>query len=200
MPWDRHNGQDDTFSTREPFNRTSRDISHRDSRDSQRLRIERLGIGPPQNHSRNDSGNASSTDFAPEHTGPGRKHDYDLHAMETTLQGARLKDSKNMIPFPTVTVRSEFPTLTRSRQQQSLTCLVTIEVPEVKWQAQFEDVSHTPPAPSAANNSTAGLLPVKRGPEVHPAVTPYESAEVLEEITEELRTRVDNWHGLDFQR
>jgi hypothetical protein len=28
----------------------------------------------------------------------------------------------------------------------------------------------------------------------------FESPEVLEEITEDLRVRVDNWHGLDFQR
>jgi len=28
----------------------------------------------------------------------------------------------------------------------------------------------------------------------------FESPEVLEEITEDLRLRVDNWHGLDFQR
>ena len=29
---------------------------------------------------------------------------------------------------------------------------------------------------------------------------PFESPQVLDEITEDLRVRVDNWHGLDFSR
>lgn len=33
-----------------------------------------------------------------------------------------------------------------------------------------------------------------------PRFYPYEAPEVLEERTENLRTRVDNWHGLDFMR
>jgi hypothetical protein len=33
-----------------------------------------------------------------------------------------------------------------------------------------------------------------------PRFYPYESPEVLGEITENLRLRVDNWHGLDFSR
>lgn len=33
-----------------------------------------------------------------------------------------------------------------------------------------------------------------------PRFFPYESPEVLEEITENLRLRVENWHGLDFSR
>jgi hypothetical protein len=33
-----------------------------------------------------------------------------------------------------------------------------------------------------------------------PQFYPYEPPEVLEEITENLRLRVDNWHGLDFSR
>ncbi|KAK5258068.1 hypothetical protein LTR40_008643 [Exophiala xenobiotica] len=174
MPWDRQTTQtqEDTFSTREMPNRHSRENSNRDSRDSQRMRIERLGIGQGQgqgqvnghshghgpgqghstttaapSHTRNDSGgHASSTDLANDPASHSRKHDYDLHAMETTVSNSQLKDTKQTIPSPIVTVRSEYPTLTRSRQQQSLTCLVTIEIPEVKWQPQLEE-AQTPPVP-----------------------------------------------------
>ena len=200
MPWDRQTAptatQDDGVSTRDYYSRHQRD-NNRDSRDSQRMRIERLGITQQNTHSRNDSGNTGSADF--EQQSQPRKHDYDLHAMETTVPNSSLKDSRSSIPSPSVTVRSEFPTLTRSRQQQSLACLVTVEVPEGKWQAPYEDLQNAPPVPPlpsdpsvARNNHSARESP--RQP------VPYESPEVLEEITEELRIRVDNWHGLEFQR
>lgn len=200
MPWERSAAQEDAFSAREVATRHSRENSNRDSRDSQRLRIERLGIGhtpqPSQNHSRNDSGgNASSTDFAAtDHASHSRKHDYDLHAMETSVPGIPHKDMKQSIPAPIVTVRSEYPTLTRSRQQQSLTCLVTVEVPEGRWHAQLDEIQKPPPVPPVPADSGIGIPAPQKIPIV------YESAEFLEEITEELRMRVDNWHGLEFQR
>ena len=226
MPWDRQTTQDDTNSTREDtINRHSRENSNRDSRDSQRMRIERLGIGhsaqpslqpsqhgsilqpsqhagsvhaPHHSHTRTDSGGNASSDFANDHT-QSRKHDYDLHAMETSVRGATIKDNKQSIPSPSVTVRSEYPTLTRSRQQQTLTCLVTIEVPEGKWHPQFDDAQNTPPVPSLPPDSGISI-PSKSSRSEPPPIIPYESPEVLEEITEELRIRVDNWHGLEFQR
>lgn len=215
MPWDRQTPQqqqqqhqpqpqEDSYSThtysRDLQSRNSRENPNRDSRDSQRMRIERLGIGhQPSLHSRNNSGNASSNDFAHEQNGHSRKHDYDLHAMETSVKGSAQKDSRSSIPPPTVTVRSEFPTMNRSRQQQSLACLVTIEVPENKW--QFDELSNAPPVPPLPLESS-----VMRGPnhavqpEPQQSFEPYQSPEELEEITEELRIRVDNWHGLEFQR
>jgi hypothetical protein len=203
MPWDRQTAPasaaapDDNVSTRDYYNRNSRDPSnHRDSRDSQRMRIERLGISH-QTHSRTDSGNAPSGEF--EHNGHPRKHDYDLHAMETSVTNAQLKDSRSSIPAPSVTVRSEFPTLTRSRQQQSLACLVTIEVPEGRWHAPFEDLQNAPPVPPLPSDPGANYT-IQPTREPARQIIPYESPEVLEEITEELRIRVDNWHGLEFQR
>lgn len=235
MPWDRQTTNDDANSTREDtINRHSRENSNRDSRDSQRMRIERLGIGhsaqpslqpsqhgsiiqpsqhgsilqptqhggsthgPQQSHARTDSGGNTSSDFANDHP-QSRKHDYDLHAMETSVRGPPIKDNKQSIPSPIVTVRSEYPTLTRSRQQQTLTCLVTIEVPEGKWHAQFDDALNTPPVPTLPPDSGISI-PSKSSRSEPPPITPYESPEVLEEITEELRIRVDNWHGLEFQR
>lgn len=204
MPWDRQTTHDDAVSSRDVATRHSRANSNRDSRDSQRMRIERLGIGtgpafPTPNHARTDSGGNASSDFANDQASHPRKHDYDLHAMETTVLGSQLKDTKQSIPCPIVTVRSEYPTLTRSRQQQSLTCLVTIEVPEGKWQPQLDDVQMAPPTPLVSSDSGIGI-PNRQKPEPEQATLTYESPEVLEEITEELRIRVDNWHGLEFQR
>ncbi|RVX74597.1 hypothetical protein B0A52_01723 [Exophiala mesophila] len=225
MPWDRQTLQDDSVSTREGGQRHSRDNSNRNSRDSQRLRIERLGVGltsppaqqtqsilPPRegregslqnglqhgplSHVRTDSGNTSN-DYTNDHA-HSRKHDYDLHAMETTVPSPHMRQVTQPIPFPTVTVRSEYPTLTRSHQQQTLTCLVTIEVPESKWQPQFDEAHTTPPVPALPSDPSQGSSKTRQ--DIPQPTAPVESPEVLEEITEELRNRVDNWHGLEFQR
>ena len=149
---------------------------------------------------RNDSsttGNASSTDYADMHH-HGRRHDYDVQAMEADLSH-RPGTSRNPIPAPTVTVRSEFPTLNRSRQQQPLTCLVTIESPEGAWQPDLEMLRNARPAsPLPQENLQSPIMQhqVSRSSRN----VPYESQETLDEMTEELRLRVDNWHGLEFQR
>ncbi|PGH21614.1 hypothetical protein AJ80_03047 [Polytolypa hystricis UAMH7299] len=181
-----------------------RDNHRRDSRDtsSQRERVERLTSSSSRHHShsRNDSGNtgiASSGDYGDsQHQSLGRRHDYDVQAMESDLSPR--PGTKNPIPAPIVTVRSEFPTLNRSRQQQPLTCLVTIEVPDRNWHADADDLRHAPPVPPLPHEEpqSPNKMPPTRG--LQPA--PYESQEMLEEITEELRQRVDNWHGLEFQR
>ena len=121
--------------------------------------------------------------------------------METAISSPRASITKNPIPAPTVTVRSEFPTLSRSRQQQSLTCLVTIEVPEGKWIPDPADIRGAPPVSSAQQGSDTYSNNRPKSPAQSRQVDwPFESTEVLEEITEDLRIRVDNWHGLDFQR
>jgi hypothetical protein len=164
------------------------------------MRIERLQIGQSNNtHSRNNSGNTSSNDYGHESNGHSRKHDYDLHAMETSVPSALSKDNKSSIPYPSVTMRSEFPTMNRSRQQQSLACLVTIEVPESRW--QYDDMQNAPPVPPLPSDPpTARSFNQQPQSDAHQPFEPFESPEELEEITEELRVRVDNWHGLEFQR
>ncbi|CAO2651582.1 Nn.00g041520.m01.CDS01 [Neocucurbitaria sp. VM-36] len=172
-----------------------RDSSHSRDRGSDRDR----GGSMSRQHGRSDSGAtglASSNDYAPTHEG--RRHDYDVQSMETSLSSPRGL-LKSPIPPPTVTVRSEFPTLSRSRQQQSLTCLVTVEVVEGKWRPDPSDMRGPPPLPSIASASESF------GREKSPANSrqfepQYEPAEVLDEITEDLHARVDNWHGLDFSR
>ncbi|KAJ9370352.1 hypothetical protein DTO282E5_4893 [Paecilomyces variotii] len=182
------------------INRDSRDAySRRDSHTSaQRDRVERLTVSQQQ-HSRNDSGATGSAGDYPDgqHHSTGRRHDYDVQAMESDLS-PRQGTMKNPIPPPIVTVRSEFPTLNRSRQQQSLTCLVTVEVPDGNWRPDVEDLRHTPPVQSQPPEDIHSPV---RAPSVQGAQSlQYEPQENLEEITEDLRTRVDNWHGLEFQR
>jgi hypothetical protein len=174
--------------------------SSRDSRDS-RERASRYAPQSRNGHSRNNSeatGAPSSAGY-PETaiSGPPRRHDYDVQSMESSLMSPKGGATRNPVPAPFVSVRSEFPTLNRSRQQQTLTCLVTIEVPDNKWEPNPDDLRSTPPVPSQPEDSYARPpSPAQSAPRFYP----YESPEVLEEITEILRQRVENWHGLDFTR
>lgn len=146
------------------------------------------------------TGVASSGGY-PETTqsGPTRRHEYDLQAMEASLASPKVI-VRNPISAPTVTVRSEFPTINRSRQQQTLTCLITIEVPDNKWRPDPDDLQSAPPLPPPQrmddSYSARPPSPARSAPRFYP----YEPPEVLEEMTENLRSRVDNWHGLDFSR
>lgn len=190
------------YSTREPAY-SAREPSfngRRDSRDtgSQRERVERLA-GPAQHrqpHSRNGSAAGSSGDYQDgQHASSGRRHDYDVQAMETDLS-PRPGVTKNPIPAPIVTVRSEFPTMNRSRQQQPLTCLITVEVPEGNWRPDAEDLRHTPSGQQQPDEPYTARF----GGSQDARSLQYEPAENLDEIAEDLRTRVDNWHGLEFSR
>jgi hypothetical protein len=122
--------------------------------------------------------------------------------MESDLS-PRATHIKNPIPAPIVTVRSEFPTLNRSRQQQPLTCLVTVEVPDGHWRPDMEDLRFTPlnsqlPAEDIYNPIRSPTMPPSRPPPPEPKENI--ARENLDEIAEELRLRVDNWHGLEFAR
>jgi hypothetical protein len=128
--------------------------------------------------------------------GVGRRHDFDLQSMEASVSNTRGL-AANPIPPPMVTVRSEFPTLSRSRQQQSLTCLVTVEVSEANWQPSLGEGNSLSPG-AGATSDFGGL----RSPPPPPAyvATLQETPEELERITDELQHRVENWHGLDVTR
>lgn len=211
VPWDSHVARDRPKSRESNHRNTQRDSRdsqapqrEKDSRESQRERIERYGTS--SRHTRNESGGtgtASGGEYGESHsTNPnngGRRHDYDVQSMETALSSPRASITKNPIPAPTVTVRSEYPTLSRSRQQQSLTCLVTIEIPEGKWNPDPADLRGAPTLPSMQQDAPVSSNPKSPEPG-RPVEWSYESPEVLEEITEDLRVRVDNWHGLDFSR
>ncbi|TVY43736.1 hypothetical protein LOCC1_G005187 [Lachnellula occidentalis] len=155
----------------------------------------------PQGHARNDSMTTGiqSVNYSESATsGPPRRHDYDVQSMESGLISPRSSVSRNPIPPPSVSVRSEFPTLNRSRQQQTLTCLVTVEIPDNKWRPDPDDLRSAPPLPGPRPEDTYARPPSPA--QSAPRFYPYESQEVLEDITENLRSRVENWHGLDFNR
>lgn len=198
-PWDDHTG-------RPP----SRDSTGRNgsvqivSRGSLRDQASDRFVGR-NGHSRNDSDATGMTGVAssggyPETTqsGPTRRHEYDLQAMEASLASPR-GIARNPIPAPTVTVRSEFPTINRSRQQQTLTCLITVEVTDNKWRPDPDDLQAAPPLPQQRIEDQFPQRPPSPARSA-PRFYPYEAPEVLEEMTETLRSRVDNWHGLDFSR
>lgn len=157
-------------------------------------------------HVRSDSeatgmtGVASSGGYAETmQSGPQRRHEYDLQAMEASL-GSPKAVARNPIPAPTVTVRSEFPTINRSRQQQTLTCLISVEVPDNNWRPNLDDLQAAPPPTSQQKIEDAFPARPPSPARSAPRFYPYEPPEVLEEMTENLRSRVDNWHGLDFSR
>ena len=180
--------------------------STRDAKDSQRERIERYGSN--RTHTRHGSTGtgtgpgSSQGDFANDHGG--RKHDYDVQAMETDLSSPRQSVAKRPIPAPSVTVRSEYPTLVRSKQSQTLTCLITVEIPEGKWRPDPEDLRGAPPLPNVHQGQQSHHQEKEvvnsMSPEEAQAEWLNETPEELEEITEDLRQRVENWHGLDFSR
>lgn len=205
-PWDSQTVRPDSRETNRPqgardSSRDARGSVGGDSRDS-RDRVDRYGAGSRNGHSRNDSeatGGGSSAGY-PETSasGPPRRHDYDVQAMEAGLISPRSSVSRNPIPAPAVSVRSEFPTLNRSRQQQTLTCLVTVEVADNKWRPDPDDLRSQPPVPGQRPEDSYARPPSPA--QSAPRFIPYESPEILEEITENLRSRVENWHGLDFNR
>jgi len=162
---------------------------------------------PSKRHQRSDSDVTGVTGAAgyaeTTQSGPPRKHDYDVQAMETT-PGSTRGVARNPIPPPTVSVRSEFPTFTRSRHQQTLTCLVTVEMPDCKWRPDPEDLGSRPDTTDEIASRVEEALAQQPFPPQRPALRsrfyPYESQAVLDDVTENLRNRVDNWHGLDFSR
>lgn len=128
-----------------------------------------------------------------------RRHDYDVQSMEASLKSPR-GPVANVIAPPTVTVRSEFPTLTRARTQQSLTCLITVEVSEPSWRNELAHVSAVPTL--VGGSEYGGSMRSPPLPVVRPRSdgSQLEPVEELERITNELHHRVENWHGLDLAR
>ncbi|KAI2642809.1 von Willebrand factor type A domain-containing protein [Xylaria nigripes] len=135
-------------------------------------------------------------------SGPSPLHqDYEWQPVETTPASPQIMP-RNPIPAPSVVVRSEYPSINRSRLQQTLTCLVTVEVADNKWQPDPEDIGLVHPVPQMQQVEEVLAPPKPPSPPrtAQPRFYPYEAPEVLEEMTENLRGRVDNWHGLDFNR
>lgn len=209
-PWDHNNSGHAELTINSgsaSYNRDSRDLyARRESREASnpREQLERVSSGSRRQHVRNGSGTtgaASSGDYNNDNQHQ-RRHDYDVQAMESDLSPRPGSMFRTAIPAPTVTIRSEFPTLSRSRQQQPLTCLITIEVPEGSRHQGSDDLSHLPTSPAGPRISHDISYRVKSFPSVPGRrIGQYdEPRESLDEIAEDLRMRVDNWHGLEFKR
>lgn len=157
-------------------------------------------------HGRNTSGDTgmvstiAPTDYAEtQHT---RRQDYDAQSMRTSSSAGR-RATRNPIPAPTVTVRSEFPTLSKSRQQQSLTCLVTVEAVDGKWQANPEDMraaASTQCGPEDMHSKSKSIRSQEQHRPIDSIHEGYNYKESLENLKQDLFKRVDNWHGLDVTR
>ncbi|POS84736.1 hypothetical protein EPUL_002084 [Erysiphe pulchra] len=175
--------------------RDSRPLDIYDGRD----RSVRQSMLPKIGHLRHNSDNTHSPSVAYSETvvsaSQGR-YDYDRQISELGVTSPALSSLRNPIPSPNVVVRSEFPTLNRSREQQSLTCIVTIEVPDVNWKPNPEDLLRIPSPTPPEESYTRPPSPAHSAPRLYS----YHSPEELLEITEKLRIRVENWHGLDFSR
>jgi hypothetical protein len=159
----------------------------------------RIGTEREAQHARNNSGNTgmvSLSEFADAQT-PSRRHDYDIQSMETSLGSPQANLAKSTIPAPTVTVRSEFPTITRSRQQQALTCLVTVEVPAGQFKPRISDIRPPPPRTAGPTSDYGSIRPTPMKPA---SQSNRYSDQRMDELTTELQGKVDNWHGLDFSR
>jgi hypothetical protein len=74
-------------------------------------------------------------------------------------------------------------------------------VVEGKWRPNPDDMRGVPPLPTIASATETGSYGRGKSPSNRrPSEPHFESIERLDEITEDLHARVDNWHGLDFSR
>jgi hypothetical protein len=174
----------------------------RENRRSKDVQSTDRGSRRPKIHNRTHSGAPSSSFSADQQPPPvpTRAQEFDaqspIQASEEMAPPRSTIQAKNPIPAPVVTVRSEFPTINRSNQQQAITCLVSIEVPDGKWTLDEDDIrSSGRRSPNHQDYRTSA------SPAPPPAVlSPNEDPEVLRDVTTDLRIRCENWHGLDFNR
>ncbi|KAJ5126119.1 hypothetical protein N7526_008296 [Penicillium atrosanguineum] len=153
----------------------SRQDSRRDSRDTsnQRERVERLTVTsqPRQPHSRNGSAAGSSGEYNEgQHTSSGRRHDYDVQAMESDLRSPAGRDKE---PYP----RPD------------------CDLPEGNWRPDADDL-RAPNGQQLLDEPYSARF----GGSQDSRSLQFEPSENMDEIAEELRNRVDNWHGLEFSR
>lgn len=124
----------------------------------------------------------------------------DIRSLTNSLRSSRT-GAKNSISAPTITIRSEFSNLVRSRQPQTLTCLVTVEVAEGMWMADMEDLrgsSSMRPIRTSQVESNYTYHPPRQRTRLR--YNPQDSVKGMAKVANELDCRVDSWHGLDFAR
>ena len=129
-----------------------------------------------------------------------KQHDYEVQTMESDFSSRVHYLPRNPIPAPTMTIRSEFPTLSRCRQRQPLTCLVTVEVPEDSWQLDIDDVLPPSTTDSHFHEDLYPPPPARQSPSIMEfQLVQRESQEKLDEVTRHLRAGLERWHGVDVK-
>lgn len=187
--------------------RTQRSNDYQASLSDRRRRHTKISSRSSKGHGRTTSNGTRSTvgpESAVDHSLFSGRRDPD-HSVPTT--SPRLQAISNPIPPPSITIRSEYPTLHRSKQQQSLTCLITVEMPDGKWKPSVEDLKRVAEQTRIQDEREVPRRLQTRHPEprmsqlsVAPDELSPEALQELDLLTENLISRVDNWHGLDYSR
>lgn len=126
------------------------------------------------------------------------------HAVESSIDTTvpttttRFSLPRNPIASPVLNLRSEYPTLTRSKQPQSLTCLITVEVPDTNIRPNFSEQQTSKNAASAVPEPVHISRPPTPPKDIEE--DELDSSEEMDGIALDLQSRVDNWHGLDFSK
>jgi hypothetical protein len=144
-------------------------------------------------HSRNVSSIASQSSREKENQHAAAQDGFERLAIELPSGNQNL--AKYPIPKPNIVMRSEFPSITKSRYQQSLTCMVTVEVPESGWSILPGSNLISPSSQPPQDHLSVEPCSLPDLPETTAVI--QDSAEDLEAARDELFARVDDWHGLD---
>ncbi|TQS37962.1 hypothetical protein Golomagni_01542 [Golovinomyces magnicellulatus] len=193
--WDSQPAQSSRGSFSQPINR---DLQYKDGFDN-RDRNGRYSTVSRRSQIYHNSGQTHTPSEAYSETVVSLSHGKNGHERQISEMGVTSPVPsliRNPIPPPSVTVRSEFPTINRSREQQMLTCLITVTVSDNNWRPDPEDLRRISSPAIAEESYTRPPSPARSVPPLEP----NDSPEKLSEITENLRQRVENWHGLDFSR
>lgn len=203
VPWE-------TKEARRPSVSTQRTTRHQASREhllpektrtkqTSSDRYDSYSASPVRSHQRttSDDSEALPRDYTETHQTKSRRPE-SVQSVQTSATDPK-NTARNPIPSPLVTVRSEFPTLNKSRHQQSLTCLVTVEVLEGKWHPRCDDIRSLPPVPSTISEEPFEPPVLPFSVYQKPVDSVHEDS-ALDEARDDLLKRVDNWHGLEFER
>jgi hypothetical protein len=113
------------------------------------------------------------------------------------------------IPDPRITLYPEHPAITSKSTAQTFTCLISVEIPTRKnrqYEVVLTPISEAPsnsiksPNSRSARSKSPAPLSVKTGmqsPNPKHLYMPKPSPESSFAVLEDLKTRVNDWHGLD---
>lgn len=113
------------------------------------------------------------------------------------------------IPDPRITLYPEHPAITSKSTAQTFTCLISVEIPTRKnrqYEAVLTPISEAPsnsiksPISRSVRSKSPAPLSVKTGmqsPNPKHLYMPKPSPESSFAVLEDLKTRVNDWHGLD---